>query len=252
MLFEAEINTRLFRKAIDALLASIDEADLIITSEGISVKAVDAANVSMVMLDLSKTAFTSYKADKKVTIGVDLVRLNGMLKMGDLDSMCHLQLVDDDNLMMRLGNLKYKFWLLSASSIKTPPKIPDISSPSTVILQGSRLMNTVRAMKSVSAEYTTFELKVEPTPLFTMSGGSEKDSVKIELSNDDEWVSIAAIGNQSLSSMFSTSFLDSIGKVLSDIKTVVFEIGDDFPLVIRFKHENMGVKYIIAPSIEAD
>lgn len=252
MLFEAEISTRLFRKAIDALLAAIDEANLVITSEGISAKAVDAANVSMVMLDLSKTAFTSYKADKNVTIGVDLVRLNGMLKMGDPDSMCHLQLVNDDNLKMRMGKLKYTFWLLSTSSIKTPPKIPEISLPGSVILDGSHLMNTVRAMKSVGAEYTVFELEVKPKPLFTMSGGSEKDNAKIELSDDDDGVSISVVGDQNLSSMFSMGFLDLIGKVISNIEAVTFEIGDDFPLVIKFEHENMGVEYIIAPRIESD
>ncbi|MCD6468009.1 MAG: hypothetical protein J7L32_01680, partial [Thermoplasmata archaeon] len=215
MLLDAEISTQLFRKAIDILLAVVDEARFKITGEGISVHAIDAAHVSTVSLNLSEKAFTSYNADREITIGANLTRLNGMLKMGDPDSLCHLQLASDDTLKMRMNNLKYTLWLLNASSIRAPQMTEELIHPGSVTLAGSYLANTVRAIKMIGADYAVFKLEVKPQPLFIVSGESEKDNVKIEPSSDDKEVSVSITGNQNLTSMFSLDYLGSIGKVIS-------------------------------------
>ena len=73
-MFKAAINAELLRDAIAALAVIIDEVRLKIKPEGISVKAVDPANVAMGIFELGSSAFDEYSADES-EIGIDLNKI---------------------------------------------------------------------------------------------------------------------------------------------------------------------------------
>jgi len=56
-MFKAAINAELLRDAVAALVVIVDEVRLKIKPEGISVKAVDPANVAMGIFELGSSAF---------------------------------------------------------------------------------------------------------------------------------------------------------------------------------------------------
>ena len=73
-MFKAAINAELLKDAIASLAVIVDEVRFRIKPEGISVKAVDPANVAMVTFELGSSAFDEYSADE-CEIEMTLTRL---------------------------------------------------------------------------------------------------------------------------------------------------------------------------------
>ena len=65
-------NAAEFKRCIDAIAVLIDEAEFVVDENGLSLKATDPSQISMVDFSLPKTAFKSFKADGVAKIGLDL------------------------------------------------------------------------------------------------------------------------------------------------------------------------------------
>ena len=93
-MFKAVINADVFKDAIEAVSTLVDEAKFKLTKEGISVRAVDPANVAMVAFDLNAKAFETFEASDS-EIGVDLIRLMDILGMTSKDDKIELNLNEE-------------------------------------------------------------------------------------------------------------------------------------------------------------
>lgn len=249
-MFKSSIRTSVLRGSVDALLAIVDEARFNLTPTGISVKAVDAANVAMVSLELPDSAFDAYSVDKEVTIGLDLSKFIDLLKMGNQDSICEMELVDSSRLKIRMGSLKYSISLLEPSTIKREPKIPDIDLPGEVVIKGSDFRQGIKASEPIG-DYLVVGIETKPKETFVMETEGDVDRVTLELDKDDLF-SISVVGEDSARSMFSIEYLKEISKVTSTADEVKLKIGKDFPIDISFIISESNIRYLLAPRIEAD
>ena len=79
-MFKALIGAEKLKDSIESISTLVDEARFRLTPQGLSVKAVDPANVAMVSFELSKDAFESFEATEG-ELGIDLTKLIGVLEM---------------------------------------------------------------------------------------------------------------------------------------------------------------------------
>ena len=86
----------LFRKIVSALSDVVEQGNFNIDDEeGICFQGMDSSHVSLVALRLCKDAFTEYRCDTDLTLGIQFLSLNKVLKcMGNKDS---LQISCQDN-----------------------------------------------------------------------------------------------------------------------------------------------------------
>ena len=84
MSFSALASVDTLQDTLDPVSALVDECKIRLNEDGLSIRAVDPANVGMVDMSLAKSAFESYEADGGV-IGVNLDRFEDVLSMGDSD-----------------------------------------------------------------------------------------------------------------------------------------------------------------------
>src|SRR5574341_648928 len=90
-MFKAVIVAEKLKDAIESISTLVDEAKFKLTADGLSVRAVDPANVAMVSLDLTKDAFDSFEATEG-ELGIDLTKLNGVMEMADKSDKIELAL----------------------------------------------------------------------------------------------------------------------------------------------------------------
>jgi len=250
MMFKSSIRTSVLRGAIDALLAVVDEARFNLKPDGVSVRAVDAANVAMVNLELSNSAFDTYSVDKEITIGLDLTKFLDLLKMGNPDSECEMVLQDSSRLKIKMGSLNYHISLLEPSTIKREPKVPEIELPGEVILKGADFRQGIKAAEAIG-DYLVIGIETKPQEVFFMEAEGDVDKVRLELSRDDLF-SISVVGEEYVRSMFSIEYLKEMGRVIAGADEVKLRIGNDFPIDISFRLGEGHVRYLLAPRIEAD
>jgi proliferating cell nuclear antigen len=245
-MFKAVIGAEKLKDAIESISTLVDEARFKLTADGVSVRAVDPANVAMVSLDLAKDAFDSFEATEG-ELGIDLTKLNGIMEMADKNDNIELSLDETAHkLVIRMRELSYTMSLLDPSSIRKEPKVPALDLPAHIVIRGEDLKRAVRAAEKVS-DYMSMGVRGE---VFFMEAEGDTDNVQLEMTKD-QLIDLKAGDAKSL---FSLDYLTDISKIAGKTGEVSIDIGKDYPLKVRFKiaQGHGDVSYMLAPRVESE
>ncbi|GFO97296.1 DNA polymerase sliding clamp [groundwater metagenome] len=245
-MFKAVIGAEKLKEAIESVSTLVDEAKLKLTPEGLSVRAVDPANVAMVSLDLARDAFESFEATDG-ELGIDLTKLNGIMEMADKGESIELSLDETAHkLVLRMRGLSYTMSLLDPSSIRKEPKVPTLDLPAHIVIRGEDLKRAVKAAEKVS-DYMSIGVRGE---VFFMEAEGDTDKVQLEMTKDQ----LIELKPGEAKSLFSLDYLTDISKIAGKTPEVMIDVGRDYPLKIKFKiaegHGDVG--YMLAPRVESE
>lgn len=245
-MFKALIGAEKLKDSIESISTLVDEARFRITPEGLSVKAVDPANVAMVSFELSKDAFDSFEATEG-ELGIDLTKLTGVMEMADKSDIIEIELDEASHkLIVRMRGLAYTMSLLDPSSIRKEPKVPSLDLPAHIVIRGEDIKRAVKAAEKVS-DYMSMGVRGN---VFFMEAEGDTDKVLVELGKE-QLIDLQATDAKSL---FSLDYLSDMSKILGKSSEVTIDLGKDFPLKIRIKiAEGHGeVSYMLAPRVESE
>ncbi len=245
-MFKAVIGAEKLKEAIESVSTLVDEAKLKLTSDGISVRAVDPANVAMVSLDLAADAFDSFEATDG-ELGIDLTKLNGIMEMADKGDSIEINLDETAHkLILRMRGLSYTMSLLDPSSIRKEPKVPALELPARIVIRGEDLKRAVKAAEKVS-DYMSIGVRGD---IFFMEAEGDTDNVQLEMTKDQ----LIELISGEARSLFSLDYLTDISKIAGKTPEVIIDVGRDYPLKIGFKiSEGHGdVSYMLAPRVESE
>jgi len=246
-MFKARLGeSALLKSGIDAVAQLITETTLNLSNEGIRMTAMDAANVSLIDLSLSKSAFESFELDKEQSIGVSLEDLTRILKRAKADQPIDLTLTDENRLEIVInGKRKFDIPLLDLGS--KPPKKPNLSFAATIDFKISLLEDAIADTEIVS-DAITFETGKDTLNIF-----AEGDGRKVEINLNREEEAILDINSkEAVSSMFPIDYLRKISKGAKMADSATLFLGKDYPLKLelRDKDSKFELSYILAPRIE--
>jgi len=226
----------------------VDECKIHLDEDGLSIRAVDPANVGMVDLDLGAAAFESYEADGGI-IGVNLSRLEDIAGMADAGQLVQLELDEETRkLHIQIDGLEYTLALIDPDSIRQEPDIPDLDLSAHVVVEGKDIDRAVRAADMVSDHIA---LGVDTADeLFYVDAAGDTDDVHLELTRD-QLIDLEAGDAHSL---FSLDYLKDMNKAIPKDAEVELELGDEYPVKLHYDiAEAQGrVTYMLAPRIQSD
>ena len=245
-MFKAAINAELLKDAIASLAVIVDEVRFRIKPEGISVKAVDPANVAMVVFELGSSAFDEYSADES-EIGIDLNKITDLLGITDKGDTVRMELEEGNHkLLIDVGGLSYTLSLLDPSTIRAEPRIPQLELPAKVVMNGADLRRAVKAAEKISDHM----IMGVTGDTFYMEAKGDTDQVRLEMGRDQ----LIDLKTGEASSLFSLDYLTDIVKPTNKVNEVSLSLGRDFPVIIDFEIANGAgrISYLLAPRIESD
>jgi proliferating cell nuclear antigen len=245
-MFKAAINAELLKDAIASLAVIVDEVRFRIKPEGISVKAVDPANVAMVIFELGSSAFDEYSADES-EIGIDLNKITDLLGITDKGDTIRMELEEGNHkLLIYVGGLSYTLSLLDPSTIRAEPRVPQLELPAKVVMNGADLRRAVKAAEKISDHM----LMGVTGDAFFMEAKGDTDQVRLEMGRDQ----LIDLKTGEASSLFSLDYLTDIVKPTNKVNEVSLSLGRDFPVIIDFEIANGAgrISYLLAPRIESD
>jgi proliferating cell nuclear antigen len=70
----------ILRRVVDAIKDLVDKANFNCSSKAMSIQAMDSSNVSLIVLELRCEGFEHYRADRNVSLGVNIPALANMFK----------------------------------------------------------------------------------------------------------------------------------------------------------------------------
>jgi len=247
-MFKAIVSADTLQETLDSVSVLVDECKIHLDEDGLSIRAVDPANVGMVDLDLGAAAFESYEADGGL-IGVNLSRLEDIAGMADAGQLVQLELDEETRkLHIQIDGLEYTLALIDPDSIRQEPDIPDLDLPAHVVIEGRDIDRAVTAADMVSDHIA---LGVDTADeLFYVDAEGDTDDVHLELTRD-QLIDLEAGDAHSL---FSLDYLKDMNKAIPKDAEVELELGDEYPVKLHFDiAEAQGrVTYMLAPRIQSE
>jgi proliferating cell nuclear antigen len=247
-MFNAIVSADTLTTTLDSVGVLVEECKIHLEEDGFEIRAVDPANVGMVDLSLSATAFESYEADGGV-IGVNLSRLEDIAGMADAGQLIHLELDEETRkLHISIDGLEYTLALIDPDSIRQEPDIPDLDLSSEIVMEGADIDRSVKASDMVS-DHIALGVDAGDEQFYVDAEG-DTDDVHLELTAED----LIDLQAGDAHSLFSLDYLKDMNKAIPNDAEVTVELGQEFPVKIHFAiAEGEGqVTYMLAPRIQSD
>ena len=246
-MFSVELKADTLKGLVNIMSTLIDEVKFTITPEGMTMKAVDAAHIAMIEMDVGKDAFESYQAEES-EIGLDLDKVKGVLKFASSGDIIRMEQDESlGRLIFKVGNITRRMNLVDTSSM-SDPKVPQLSLTANIAVAVDDLQKGIRAAESISDHIT---LRAGPEYFeFSCEGDTDSVSLKLDKSTESGLKSIDT--DTEVCSMFPLDYFSNIVKAIPSGTVLNIELDSDYPvkLVFSLADGKANVNYLLAPRIE--
>jgi proliferating cell nuclear antigen len=245
-MIDAIVTGDVLKSVTKAMVALVSEARFHFTAEGLHSRAVDPANVAMVIVDVSRESFEVYKVDEDKTIGVDVNRVYDISKSIKSGELVELKLEDDSSLKIKFGSVEYSVALIDPSAIRKEPKVPSLELPAKIVLDAGEFKKAITAADKIS-DHVVF--RSDETGFYIEAEG-DVDRITFHM-NEAELIEF---NRAEARSMFSIEYLQEFIKTASPGDILTIYLGNNYPVRLLFEVADgkAKVEYILAPRIEAE
>ena len=232
---------QILSRVIDIISELVLEVRIKVNEFGMSLVAMDPANVAMVEFKLPRSAFSQFEAGQE-TLGVNLDNLKRVLKRAGAGS--SLILEKRDNLLnIQIQDRIKRNFTISLLDIDTEEKtMPDLEYVARVEMNSLDLINAIEDC-SVVSDACTFQ--ISDGKFIVESKGL--NSAMAEFSGDE-----ARIDAESCKSRYSLEYLQKFVKSAKIINRTVLRFSNDHPLRMEFRTDFIELNFILAPRVETE
>ncbi|VVB99198.1 DNA polymerase sliding clamp [uncultured archaeon] len=242
-------DAQVFRRYIEGISVLVDEAEFVLGETGLSLKATDPSQISLVDFLLPKKAFKKFDVPQPTKIGVDLNYFSQVIGRAKSGDQVELSLSEDSSKLFVsfTGSAKRSFSmpLLDLQSADLP--MPRIDFDSEVKVKADCLGDSFKDAALLS---THVQLLVSKGS-FIIKANSSKGSMENTYSPKDKSV-VSIKATEDTKAMFPLDYLVSIAKATSSDTEVTLKMKTSAPVEISYSIGDGKLQYFLAPRIESD
>ncbi len=235
------------KRSIDAIAVLIDEAEFEVSEKGLSLKATDPSQISMVDFEYEKKAFKKFHVDGTLKLGLDLDYLNQVMSRAKPTDEVHLKLDNDDTKMSITfkgsSTRSFSVPLIDISSGELPN--PKIEFDATVKMKATVLQD---ALKDASLLSTHLTLGAKADGFYVRATSS-----KGELSNETAKDATSMVDfslKRDCKSMFPLDYLSDMLKAANSETDLTLKLKENAPVELNYHIGEAKLRYFLAPRIE--
>ena len=258
-MFEARISEgSLLKNITDAMKELVTDANIDVSSTGLSLQAMDSSHVSLCALLLRCDGFEHFRCDRNMSLGVSMKSLGTILKCANnedtitlksLEKNDNLQLVFENNSQDRISDFEMKLMDIDSEHLG----IPDTDYKCVVKMSAKEFS---KICKDLGALGDTCTIDVSKDGVkFSVAGdiGTANVMCRPSSSADKEEEQVVIEMDEPVELTFAMRYLIFFCKAAPLSPTVTLSLSKDVPLVVEFKIEGYGyIRYYLAPKIEED
>ncbi|MEK6825184.1 MAG: proliferating cell nuclear antigen (pcna) [Nanoarchaeota archaeon] len=241
MLLKLE-SPKLLSDIVSIISELVTEVRLKINKEGMSMTAIDPANVAMVYFKMPADLFSQYEIEKDEVLGVNLENLRMVLKRCGLGS--SLTISKEDNLLKLSiqDRIKRDFTLALIDIESDDKEMPTWEFKSVIKMNADSFVEVVEDCGVVSDACT---FMADPAKFVVEAHGL--NSARAEFSSDE----IELYADTS-TARFSLEYLNKFIKGSKISNRVTISFSDNHPMRIDFPTGNVMLSFVLAPRVEQD
>ena len=240
MLLKLE-NPALLSKVIELLSELVTEVRIKVNEFGMSITAMDPANVAMAGFKLPRNYFSQFETDDEI-LGINLDNLKQILKRCSSGSFLILEKKGNLLSIQIQDRIKRNFTLNLIEIEGEDKKMPDLEFSSRVELNSIDLIASIEDCGVVSDACSFI---IEEGKFIIEAKGL--NSARSEFSGDE-----AKIEAENCKARYSLEYLQKFMKGAKLCEKAILQFANDHPLKMKFKTEHMELSFILAPRVETE
>lgn len=236
---------KIFSDAIAIISELVTEVRAKANKSGLSIIAIDPANVALVVLKLPASSFSQYKVEDEEELGLNLSDLKAVLRRCGAGSSLIIERQDNTLNFNIQDKVKRSFSLaLIDTSIeeKQPPKL---EFNSKIEIDSADLADAIEDAAIVADACTLITDKKQDN--FVVEAKGSLNSARTEFSSDE-----AKLQVQDAKSKYSLEYLQKFMKGAKLTGKAVLQFSTDYPMQIDFKTQQIELGFVLAPRVETE
>jgi proliferating cell nuclear antigen len=234
-------NPLLLSKVIELISELVIEVRLKVSEAGMSITAMDPANVSMIGFRLPKSAFSGFETDPEV-LGINLDNLKRILKRASAGSSLIFEKKENTLNIQIQDRIKRNFSLGLIDIEAEDKEMPSLEFSSAVELNSIDLIASIEDC-AVVADACSFI--IEDGKFIIEAKGI--NSARSEFSGDE-----AKIKAENCNARYSLDYLSKFIKGSKLAEKTLLNFANDHPLRMNIRTEHMELSFILAPRVETE
>lgn len=237
------------KSAIDAIVNLVEEGVFEVKKDGLSLRAMDPSQISMITFHMPKSAFAEYNIAEEQRVGLNITQLSSILSRAKHGEKAELS-IDEGRLIIKfLADRKkrtFKIPLLEMSeSLQREPKI---DAGSYVKIEGDALKDALKDAKLISS-HVRFVLA---DSLFVVEVRGESGDARSEFEQGGKELLEIKTGAGGARATFPLQYLEDIVKASVSGSPITLYLGSDKPLKVEYDLAGARATYYLAPRIETE
>jgi len=234
-------NPKLFSEVISIISELVTEVRLKFSEEGMSIIAVDPANVALVSFKLPKSTFSEYQSSNEV-LGVNLDNLKAVLRRAKNSGSLIMQNKETCLEIEVIDRVKRNFSLALIEIEGEEKQMPALEFMSQIQMDPQDFNDAIEDCLIVS---DSCGFVASPEKFIIEASGL--NSAKAEFSSDE--IKIIS-GNSKV--RYSLEYLQKFMKAGKLAEKIYLNFSSDHPLKIEFKKDGIDLSFVLAPRVEDD
>lgn len=232
-------NPKMLSDVIAIVSDLVTEVKLRFDESGMSITAVDPANVAMVYFKLPKEAFSEYEAGIEV-LGVNLDNLKAVLRR--VKNSSSLIMKNEENVLnLEIFDKVKRSFSIALIEIEGEDKsIPQLEFLSQIQMSP---INFVEAIEDCLVVADSCSFNAQPEKFVIEASGL--NSARAEFLSDE----VKIISGEA-KAKYSLEYLQKFMKASKLADKVFINFSSDHPVKIEFKQDNLELSFILAPRVE--
>eukprot|EP01006_Ploeotia_vitrea_P011775 TRINITY_DN31276_c0_g1_i1.p2 TRINITY_DN31276_c0_g1~~TRINITY_DN31276_c0_g1_i1.p2 ORF type:complete len:264 (+),score=161.29 TRINITY_DN31276_c0_g1_i1:135-926(+) len=261
-MFEARLaQANVMKKIMDAIKELVSEGNFDVDSTSLSLQAMDSNHVALISLKMGKEGFAHFRADKNISLGMNMSSMSKVLKCASNDDSLTLKADDNGDSVTfmfesptsdRISDFELKLMDIDSEHLS----IPETDYSCSVEMSASEFQRICRelAMLGDTVQITANKEGVKFSVTGDMGTGNitcRPDAAKEDEDGKSNSVNITL--EEPVSLTFALRYLNLFAKATPLASRVVLRLQEDVPLVVEYAMEGeSALKFFLAPKIDDD
>ena len=233
---------KLLSDIISIISELVAEVKLKITKEGISVTAIDPANVAMIYFNMPADLFSEYQVEKDEVLGVNFESLKSVLRRCGPGSSLTIERLDNTLKLSIEDRIRRDFTLALIDIESDEKEMPKWEFKSVIKMDSNSFVDVIDDCSIVSDACTFI---ASPSSFVIEAKGLH--SARAEFKSDE--IELYSSGS---AARFSLEYLSKFIKGAKISSRVTLSFSDNHPMRIDFPTGNVMLSFVLAPRIEQD
>jgi proliferating cell nuclear antigen len=236
-------NPKLFSDVISIISELVTEVKIKVNKDGMSIVAIDPANVAMTVFILPAPAFSVLEVEEE-NLGVNLDNLKAVLRRCSVGSSLIMSTEDNFIKLEIVDKIKREFTLTLIDLEKKDKPVPTLEFTSKVEINSIDLGEAIEDC-AIVADSCSFEASADK---FMISAKGPLNSATLTYSSDEARIE-APTPNKA---KYSIDYLQKMIRGAKIAEKTIINFGQDYPLKLEFRAPLMELSFILAPRVESE